>query len=139
MSKKISQSKRVMTSIDKSDNYNTRMQSFVLYLLDQQFGSLENFLKHLFCFQPIKNRIFSLLQQMFDSVSPEEKLKQTFETGVKHCTKIIEKHFRSISYRVRNLRDVTEDMYNAIRDAISYSGTDLLRFTSEITMPCLYR
>ena len=118
MISKLKQMKKKILSIDikNKNNYKDHMNKYVLYFLKEEFGSFDNFLMHAINYEPTKLKIESLLQQFCDYQPRESLLEQGFKNGMEVCVKVLQTHFRAISYKIRNLHGVTEDIYNSIRD-----------------------
>lgn len=84
MVRKVNQMKKRLSFINKKNirTYNDHMKNVVLYFLDQEFGSFEDFFKHVLNYEPTKQKIELLLQDFCDYKPREALLEQGFNNGI---------------------------------------------------------
>lgn len=64
--------------ISRKSTYDGKMD-FIVYFLEKEFSTLENFIKHLFFHSKTKEKVNVVLANLFEYETPESKLQNSFE------------------------------------------------------------
>jgi hypothetical protein len=103
------------------------VERWIDLLLIPNFGSIENMLKLLLCTEKGKKGVTLFLKEL-DVPLPEDQLNEVFNKGISRTLSILQQHLRNVSVSLAVLPGITKDLYEAIRNLISYCGSHLLNF-----------
>lgn len=88
-------------------------------------------------YEPVQEEFFSFLGELTKFNPPERVVSKFFDKGVEHCVSLLKEHFVNVSPKIMNLKNLTQDNYDSIRDLLAFVGTRYLHFTQKQTIPRL--